>query len=116
MAAQSNALKYASFEGIAAKISEGKVSKRFSLGKQFQGVLKNASFAKLEIKKEPMISSVVYGIQLSMYQSLKKKARIIIPNSATLIGVVDSEGILEEDEVFVQIRRDSFKCRSANEK
>jgi len=60
-------LKFASFEGIAAKIRKGKVSKRFLLGKQFQGVLKNAYFAKLSIEKEPMISSVVYGMQLSMY-------------------------------------------------
>lgn len=52
-------------------------------------------------------------MQLTSYQGIKKKARIIIPDSATLIGVVDTDGILEDGEVFVQIRKDSFKCRNA---
>jgi hypothetical protein len=52
-------------------------------------------------------------MQLTSYQGIKKKARIIIPESATLIGTVDTDDILEEGEVFVQIRRDSFKCRDA---
>lgn len=30
-----------------------------------------------------------------------KKARILLPKSAVLIGVVDELGILEADEVFV---------------
>lgn len=67
MEAQNKAFKFGSFEGIAAKIREGKVSKRFLLGKQFQTVLRNAAMAKLRIENEPMISSVVYGMQLSMY-------------------------------------------------
>lgn len=32
---------------------------------------------------------------------IKKKARILVPESAVLIGVIDDKGILEEDEVFV---------------
>jgi hypothetical protein len=52
-------------------------------------------------------------MQLTSYQGIKKKARIIIPDSATLIGTVDTDDILQEGEVFVQIRRDSFKCRDA---
>jgi hypothetical protein len=43
---------------------------------------------------------------------LIKKARIVLPDSALLIGVVDENGILEEDEIFVQIKRDNFATSS----
>jgi hypothetical protein len=36
-----------------------------------------------------MFSNVLYGLQLSNYLNLKKKARILVPDSATLIGVAD---------------------------
>ena len=71
------------------------------LGKGFRDIFKNATLIKMNVRKEPILSSVIYGIQLSMYLSIKKKARILIPDSATMIGVVDSEGILEENEVFI---------------
>lgn len=71
------------------------------LGKGLRDILKNATLTKMNVRKEPILSSVIYGIQLSMYLSIKKKARILIPDSATMIGVVDSEGILEENEVFI---------------
>ena len=32
-----------------------------------------------------------------------------MPKSTTLIGVVDESGVLEENEVFVQIKTDSFR-------
>ena len=54
---------------------------------------------------------LLHGIQLVQFQSIKKKARIMVADSATLIGVVDTDGVLEEGEVFVQLRRDSFKCK-----
>jgi hypothetical protein len=44
---------------------------------------------------------------------LIKKARIVLPDSALLIGVVDENGVLEEDEIFVQIKRDNF-AKSSN--
>jgi hypothetical protein len=71
--------------------------------------IQNAAGKKVDLIAEPMFSSVLYGLQLSSFLNLKKKARILVPDSATLIGVVDEDGILEEDEVFVQIRRDNFK-------
>ena len=74
--------------------------------------IQNAAGKKVDLIAEPMFSSVLYGLQLSSFLSLKKKARILVPDSATLIGVVDEDGILEEDEVFVQIRRDNFKEKS----
>lgn len=44
--------------------------------------------------------------------ALKQKARILIPDCAVLIGVIDQYGILEEGEVFVQIRPDSFHTQT----
>lgn len=57
---------------------------------------------------EPILSSVLYSMQLSNYINLKKKARILLPESCVLIGVVDETGFLEENEVYIKIRRDSF--------
>lgn len=54
---------------------------------------------------------MLYGMQLVSYQGIKKKARIMVNDSATLIGCVDTDGWLEEGQVFVQIRRDSYKCK-----
>ena len=65
---------------------------------------------------EPLISSVIFGMQLTQFQAIKKKARVLVPESATLIGVVDTDGILEEGEVFVQIRRDSYKYTTSDPK
>ena len=56
---------------------------------------------------------MLHGFQLNAYLSLKKKARIIVPDSATLIGVCDSTGLLEPNEVYIQIRRDSFRCKDS---
>lgn len=39
--------------------------------------------------------------------TLKKKARIRVNNSCVLIGVIDERGILEENEIFLQIQRNS---------
>jgi RNA-dependent RNA polymerase len=81
----------------------------------FSSVFRLFSKSKVDIMSEPLISLILYGIQLCSYQAIKKKARILVPKSATLIGTVDSEGILEENEIFVQIRRDSFKCNDASD-
>jgi hypothetical protein len=62
----------------------------------------------MDVLGDPLFSSVLYGLQLNNYLNLKKKARILVPDSATLIGVADDLGILAEDEVFVQLRRDNF--------
>jgi hypothetical protein len=40
--------------------------------------------------------------------NLKKKARILLPDSCVLIGIIDPTGLLEENEIFVQIKKDSF--------
>ena len=71
--------------------------------------IQQAASKRMNVLNDPMFSSVLYGLQLNNYLNLKKKARILVPDSATLIGVADDQGILAEDEVFVQIRRDNFK-------
>jgi hypothetical protein len=43
--------------------------------------------------------------------NLKKKARIIIPDSCVLIGVIDDMGILEENQIFCQIRKDNYSVK-----
>ena len=58
-----------------------------------------------------MMQNVINANQLASYQSIKKKARILMQESCTLIGVVDETGLLEPDEIFVQIRRDNFNDR-----
>ena len=45
---------------------------------------------------------------MANFQSIKKKTRIFVPEATTLIGVVDETGLLEENEIFVHIRKDSF--------
>lgn len=74
----------------------------------FQSIVKQEAAKKVDLQSEPMLSSVLYGLQLSNYLNLRKKARILVPESATLIGIPDDDGILNEDEVFVQIRPDNF--------
>lgn len=44
--------------------------------------------------------------------SLRKKSRILLPESCVLIGIVDPSGVLEENEIFVQVRKDNFKSTS----
>jgi len=41
--------------------------------------------------------------------NLKKKARIQIKDSCVLIGTVDEQGLLGENEIFVQISRCNYE-------
>ncbi|CDW77053.1 rna-directed rna polymerase [Stylonychia lemnae] len=84
-----------------------------SLGpsKWFEQTLKMALLTGYNIPKDPIFSSILYTMQLSSYMNLKKKARIIIPNSCVLLGVIDETGILEENEVYCQIRPDNYSLK-----
>ena len=62
----------------------------------------------INILDDPILCSIAHTQQAISLQSMKKKARILIPESCNLIGVVDESGILEADEIFVQIRPDNF--------
>ena len=70
-------------------------------GRKFHYQIKLAIQKGIDIWNEPMMKSVIYANQLSTYQSIKKKARILMQESCTLIGVVDETGLLEPDEIFV---------------
>lgn len=50
---------------------------------------------------DPILSSILHSMQLNQFINLKKKARILLPDSCVLIGVVDPTGTLEENEIFV---------------
>ena len=65
----------------------------------------------ISILNDPFLSAIIGCQQASYYQELKQKGRIFIENSANLLGVVDSRGILESNEVFIKIKRDDFKKR-----
>ena len=81
-------------------------------GRKFHYQIKLAINHGLDILQDPMLSSMVHALQLANFQSIKKKARVFVPESCTLIGVVDETGLLEANEIFVQIKRDSFSCRT----
>jgi len=59
--------------------------------------IKQAASKKMDLMGDPLLSSILYGLQLNNYLNLKKKARILVPDSATLIGVCDDLGVLAED-------------------
>lgn len=100
-------------DAILKTIRNGAIS-RCLFGVRFLSkTLMMAGISGKDLMSDPLMRSMLYSMQLNSYLSLKKKARILVPDSATLIGVVDPTGTLEEGEVFVQIRRDSFKCRNA---
>lgn len=40
---------------------------------------------------------------------LKNKARVKLRDACVLIGVIDEQGILEENEIFVQVEYNYFK-------
>lgn len=80
-------------------------------GRKLHYQIKLALNRGIDLIQEPMLGSMIHTLQLANIQSIKKKARIYMQESATLIGVVDETGLLEENEIFVQIRRDSFSCK-----
>lgn len=47
------------------------------------------------------MSSILYTMQLSQTLAIKKRARISLEDSCVLIGVVDDQGILKPNEIFV---------------
>ena len=82
----------------------------------FQSLMKNFDYRKdIDMESEPLLHSVMYSRQLSILLKLKQKAKILVAESAVLIGVVDELGILEENEVFVQLKRDSFRVEKERE-
>ncbi|KAI9251659.1 RNA dependent RNA polymerase-domain-containing protein [Helicostylum pulchrum] len=54
-------------------------------------------------RKDPYITNLLSLFRINVLKDLKKKAKIIVPNGAYLLGVMDETNTLEEGEVFVQI-------------
>lgn len=75
--------------------------------KWFQEQIKAALLTGYELQKDPILSSLLYTTQLTQTLSMKKKARILVEDSCVLIGVVDDQGILAPNEVYVQLRKES---------
>lgn len=53
---------------------------------------------------DPYIKNLLNLFRVSILKDLKKKAKIIVPKGAYLLGVMDETGTLEEGEVFVQFQ------------
>lgn len=54
-------------------------------------------------RKDPYILNLLNLFRMSQLKDLKKKAKIIVPEGAYLLGVLDETNSLKENEVFVQI-------------
>ncbi|CAO3658993.1 unnamed protein product [Rhizopus stolonifer] len=52
---------------------------------------------------DPYIKNLLNLFRVSILKDLKKKAKIIVPQAAFLLGVMDETGTLEDGEVFVQV-------------
>ncbi|CAI2166599.1 4586_t:CDS:2 [Funneliformis geosporum] len=51
---------------------------------------------------DPFLKAILECTRVYALKTLRQKARILMPNSYILLGVIDETGILEEDEIFVQ--------------
>lgn len=51
----------------------------------------------MPIENDPILSSIVKAKQISEMTMIKHKNRILLPQSASLIGVMDPWGILEHN-------------------
>ncbi|OBZ89514.1 putative RNA-dependent RNA polymerase SHL2 [Choanephora cucurbitarum] len=54
-------------------------------------------------RNDPYIKNLLNLFRVSILKDLKKKAKIIVPKGAYLLGVMDETATLEPDEVFIQI-------------
>ena len=64
-------------------------------------------FKGIDIKSDPVLSSIYLAKEINQLLLMRKKNRIMLQDSCSLIGVIDADGHLEEGEVFVQIRKDN---------
>nr|GAT51679.1 RdRP-domain-containing protein [Mycena chlorophos] len=52
---------------------------------------------------EPYVALLLHRFQKAAYDSLRSKLNIIVPRSYYLLGVVDPYGVLEENEVYINL-------------
>jgi len=74
----------------------------------FKQEFKDAIFKGIDIKSDPVLSSIYLAKEINQLLLMRKKNRIMLQDSCSLIGVIDADGHLEEGEVFVQIRKDNI--------
>eukprot|EP00878_Enallax_costatus_P009586 GHUV01010016.1.p1 GENE.GHUV01010016.1~~GHUV01010016.1.p1 ORF type:complete len:838 (+),score=275.45 GHUV01010016.1:487-3000(+) len=63
---------------------------------------------------DPLADSCLKAVARWQVTDLRQKARLLVPNAVTLVGVMDECGVLEEDEVFVQAQQPSRGLRTPN--
>lgn len=69
------------------------------------------------VRGDPYIINLIRLFRVTMLRDLKKKAKILVPDGAFLLGVVDETKTLKENEIFVQVSDPTdlskFKCIEA---
>jgi RNA-dependent RNA polymerase len=58
---------------------------------------------KLKKQKEPFARQILLAFQAFLVKQIRTKAKILVPNSWTLFGVVDETKTLNYGQVFIQI-------------
>lgn len=56
-----------------------------------------------DLKNDLFFKQFLESVKDTKFTELKKKSRILIKNSARLIGVIDDYGVLEEGELYCAI-------------
>lgn len=62
-------------------------------------------------RRDPYILNLLHLFRVAQLKELKKKAKILVPHGAYLLGVLDETNSLKENEVFVQITSGSTDGR-----
>lgn len=75
----------------------------------FTAVLNYFTSKKIDLSKDPFISSLVLNMAISKIMDLKIKGKILDKYSAVLVGVIDETNSLEEGEVYVNVNNDQNK-------
>mmetsp|Transcript_73501 Transcript_73501/g.220887 ORF Transcript_73501/g.220887 Transcript_73501/m.220887 type:complete len:732 (-) Transcript_73501:253-2448(-) len=52
---------------------------------------------------EPFLAGVLRALQAALLRDVVQRARVLIKEGTTLMGVMDEEGVLEYGEVFIQV-------------
>ena len=67
----------------------------------FIKILQNTKYDN-SVLKEPFLYTLLKSIKQFHYNNVIKKARIKVPDTFLLLGVLDETGFLKENEIFVQ--------------
>ncbi|KAJ2957340.1 hypothetical protein NQZ79_g6942 [Umbelopsis isabellina] len=62
-------------------------------------------------RRDPYILNLLHLFRVAQLKELKKKAKILVPQGAYLLGVLDETNSLKENEIFVQITSGSTDGR-----